>query len=576
MGTKDRPSKTITRLICRPSLEIGGETFPAEQIKEARISFRIDEFMKYRSASVTLNPSAKSRWNYHSEVKLYEEKGVILTGICTEAKYNEEGNLRLALAGPFWKLERTRTRSFETFGMRQRESVYWMMRLASPDRAPVFTGLDLDTSTRPFVYAIPLRGLSEFDKGLLLAGDTGITSKENDSVFNKILEGAESVREVEAWQQDCPRVFGVVIAEDFIQAERSALERANSMVGIVNFALTTGISHFETRYNSEPLQFHAENSFSPVALYPWIAICEAAEPKGWIRHTSPAKLEANKVPDSSLERIQFFLSKFFSAGQPGDIHDQTGRRQFIDREQKLLTSTKRSLHWLNIASQEEDIRDKFTATWTSLESVLNSVEYPGVFDRERAAAKKAIRKGIKEIALPNDPNSQISITTDMLLSRALQNQWPLRTKLSIFADSFGITLEKGDTEMIRKLSRSRNNIFHEGEYDTDVSYEQVRELQHLVERLVAGTSIGGYLDLEGQPHRFQFGDIGPEGGGAPLSIDGKDVDWEVHMFRDSKEKLVAEWIVEGKIYTEEDIYEEDITLKGSAAVPDPQPPPDSQ
>ena len=56
-----------------------------------------------------------------------------------------------------------------------------------------------------------------------------------------------------------------------------------------------------------------------------------------------------------------------------------------------------------------------------------------------------------------------------------------------------------------------------------------------------------------------------------MSIDGKDVDWELHVFRDIKEQLVAEWIVEGKIYTEEDI-----TLKGSAAVHDPQPPLDSQ
>ena len=91
METKDRPSKTITRLIRRPSLEIGSETFPAEQIKEARISFHIDEFTESRSASITLNLPAKSRWDYHSEARLYEEKGVILTGICTEVKKDEEG-----------------------------------------------------------------------------------------------------------------------------------------------------------------------------------------------------------------------------------------------------------------------------------------------------------------------------------------------------------------------------------------------------------------------------------------------------------------------------------------------------
>ena len=126
MGTKDRPSKTITRLIRRPSLEIGSEIFPAEQIKEARISFRIEEHIEYRSASVTLNPPATSRWNYHSEVKLYEEKGVILTGLCSEAIVQEDGTLRLTLSGPLWKLERTQLESFEPFGMTPREGLYWM------------------------------------------------------------------------------------------------------------------------------------------------------------------------------------------------------------------------------------------------------------------------------------------------------------------------------------------------------------------------------------------------------------------------------------------------------------------
>lgn len=429
-----------------------------------------------------------------------------------------------------------------------------MMWLSSPDRPPVFSDLELDRSPRPFMYTIPLRGLPEFNKGSLFVGDIGITSQENDNVFNRILEGAESIRREEIWNRGGPRIFGVVVAEDLIQAERVALERATSLISIINFGLTTGMSHFETRYSTEPIQFDAENSFSLVSLHPWIAIREVKELKGWIRHTSPAKLEVDKAPDNSVERIQFFLSKFFMAGQPGDIYDQTGQRRFLDREQKLLTRTNRALHWLNLAAQEDDIRDKFAATWTSLESILNSINYPEVFDGERAAIKRAIRKKIKEIHLPNETNNLLSITTVMLLNRTLQNQWPLTSKLLIFADSFGIVLEKSDIERVGKLGRARGNVFHEGENDPAITYVQVAQLKHLVERLIAATSIGGYEDLEGQLHKFQIGEIGPEGGGAPISIDGKDVAYEVHMFRDAEGRAIVEWIAEGKIYTEEDIF----------------------
>ena len=389
---------------------------------------------------------------------------MILTGLCSEAIVQEDGTLRLALAGPLWKLERTYLESFEPFGMTPREISYWMTKLTHPRHGPVVTGLDLDTSPRPFYYAIPLQGLDYLDNNLILASDTWITYKKNDNVFDFVLEQSESGKEEEAWTNDYARLLGMVIAEDLIQAERLALERANSMMGIFNLALKTGMSHFETRYNSELLQFHADNSLSPIALHPWIIISEVAKPKGWIRHTSQAKLESDKVSDSSLEQVQFFISKFLRTTQLGDIHDQTGKRQFIDREQKLLSRTKRALHWLNIASEEEDIRDKFAATWISLESVLNSVEYPGVFDGERAAVKRAIRKGIKEISLPPDTNILLSITTDMLLNRTLQGQWPPNKKLPIFAESFGITLDKEDMELVRKLSRARNNIFHEGDY----------------------------------------------------------------------------------------------------------------
>ena len=554
MTGRDRRTKIISRLIDRPSLEIESRVFPPDQIKSAKISFQINQFEESRSASVILIASPEARWNYHAEAKLYECGEVILTGTCTEANPDDQGNLRLTLHGPFWKLERTRLGNFETFGMSRKESLYWMLKLSSPDRDPVFSGLELDTSARPFLYAIPMRGLPKFSKGLILSGDTGITSKENDNVFNAILEEAESIQEEEAWNQDCPRIFGVVIAEDLVEAERLASQKAKSLIDIINFGMTTGMSHFETRYSSEPLSYSASDSFSPVSLHPWIAISEVSETKGWVRNTLPATLEADKDSDTSLQRIEFFLSKFFGAGQPGDIYGQTGQRQFPDREQKLLTGTKRALHWLNLANEGGDLRDKFAAIWTGLEAILNSIKYPGVFEGERAAVKRDIRKEMREIPLPDDISDLLSITTDMLLNRALQNDWSLNRKLPIFANAFGITIRKGDIELVRDLARVRGIAFHEGDIYPDISHEQVAQLKHLVERLIAGTSVGGYEDLEGRPHKFRIGQIGPEGGGAPLSIDGKDVGYEIRMFRDTEGEPMVEWIAEGKIYAEEDIH----------------------
>ena len=554
MPTRDSRTKTISRLIDKPSLEFGDKLFSADHIKSARISFQISQFEESRSATVTLAHSTDARWNYHSEAKLYECGEVILTGRCTEARADDQGNMQISLHGPFWQLERTRLGSFETFGMSRRESIYWMLKVSSPDRAPVFRGLELDTSARPFLYAIPIRGLPNFSKGLILAGDTGITSRRNDNVFNSILEEAESIQEEEAWNQDCPRIFGVVVARDPLEAERLASERAKSLIGIINFGITTGMSHFDTRYSREPLTYSAEDSFAPISLHPWIAISEVAEPKGWVRNTLPVTLEPDKDSETSLQRIEFFLSKFFNAGQPGDIFDQTKRRRFPDREEKLLTRTKRALYWLNLGNEGGDVRDRFAAIWTSLEAILNSINYPGVFEGERAAAKREIRKGIKKIPLPDKTHNLLSITTDMLLNRVLQNDWSLNRKLPIFANAFGITLWKEDIELVRDLARVRGTAFHEGENNPDVTAEQVSQLKHLVERLVAATSIGGYEDLEDRPHKFQIGEIGPEGGGAPLSIDGKDVDWEVHMYRDTNGEAIVEWLAEGKIYTQENIH----------------------
>ena len=234
------------------------------------------------------------------------------------------------------------------------------------------------------------------------------------------------------------------------------------MVVIINLALRTGMSHFDTRYSGDLIDFDAETSLEPVSLHPWIMIRETSQLKGWVRVIPTAKLESEISLDNSLERIRFFLSKFDRASESGDVHDQLGRRQLSAREKRLSSGIKRTLRWLNIASGEDDERDRFTATWIALESILNSITYPGVFDGERSALKDEITREVRKVSLPSTSRQSLDITKDMLENRILQNNWSLPRKLPIFAESLGVNLKPDDKKLVGMLSRARNTILHGG------------------------------------------------------------------------------------------------------------------
>ena len=523
MDTNDIPEEIGSRKLRNPRLEIGGALFPEEYVREAEIRIEGDDHLQSRSAYVSVTPPNELRWNFKDEARLYEDGEVILTGVCSEATQGEGETLHINLFGPFWKLERTPLKSLETFGMSNRENMHWLVKLTDPTMDTRISGLEMNTTTRPFMYAIPLQGLNDFQKTMFLTRDTFISSPSNDNVFQPILEGGESTKGVEDWNEPNARILGIVFADDFLKAEHLALERARLMVGIINFAAGTGMSHFETRYEHEALAFNAESCLSPVSLRPWIIIKDLTEPKGWVRDYSPPAMTPVETTGDPLERIQFFLSKFLETSESGDIHDQLGERQVSDREEKLLTGTKRAFRWLDIALGEEDLKDKFAATWIALESVLNSVKYPGVFQGERAEIKGQIRESLRKVQLPVETDAMLSVDTEMLINGALRDQWSSRRKLDMFARVFGIKINRDDKDLVSRLGRTRAVVFHEGEDNPDISIKQVMQLRSLVEKLIAATSVGGYEDLEGGSYKFQFGEIGPEGGGAPLSIDGKDV-----------------------------------------------------
>ena len=546
--------KTTTNRIINPRLEIGNESFSEHQIESAQIHTHEDDHSRFRSASVTLNPPFEGRWDYHEIVRVYEGDDLLLTGTCSEAKLAEEGRLHLKLWGLLWHLERTNLQGLGTFGMSGRERFYWVAKLTDPDMDPIVKGLEVEYKLRPFMFAIPLKNLKSSGKLLLLTEDTYIASHESETVFQPILAQFEEIKGEPAWVEGNPKIVGLVMAENFLQADHAARDRAGLMVGIINVALRTGMSHFQTRYGSELIAFSAETTLTPVSLHPWIIIREASQLKGWIRKIPTVKLKSEIILDDSLDRIRFFLSEFSRTSEAGDVHDELGRRQLCARERKLILGINRALRWLNTASSEETMRDRFAATWVALEAILNAITYPGVFEGERAMIGEEIRSSIRKINLPNATRESLAITTDMLKGRILRNDWSPPRMLSIFAESLGIRLKPNDKRLVQKLSRARNTILHEGEENPDLSLEQMNQLRYLVERLVVGASIGGYEDLEDSLHKFHIGTIGPEGGGAPISIDGKeDVPWEFRATRNKQGQLVGEWIAEGKIYSDKNI-----------------------
>ena len=547
----EQSSKTTTRPILNPRLEIGSDTFCGNQIELAQIHIHSDGRSKSRSASVILIPPIEFAWNYHAGVKVYEDDELILTGICSEATPTEEGGVNLELWGPFWQLDRTTLQRFGTFGMSNKENLYWVSKLGNPTKSHFVEGLKLDNTLRKFVFAVPLKNLNSSGSFHLLATDAGIASHEYENVFDPILAKFEETQNEPVWNRDNPKLFGIVYAETLLEADNIARDRAELMLDIINLALRTGMSHFKTRYEGNLIAFNAETTLTPVSLHPWIIVRERSMDKGWIRKIPTTKLEAEISLDKTLDRINFFLSKFSKASQSGDVYDQLGSRQLPRREQRLLRGINRSLRWLNIASSEKDVRDSFTASWVALESILNAIKYPGVFDGERAALKNEIKTKIRKIPLPNMIHESLAITTDMLESRILRNDWSLPRKLLIFAESTGLQLKPDDKQLVNKLSRARNGILHGESDNPDLSYELVNRLKYLVERLIVGASIGGYQDLEDSIHKIHVGTIGPEGGGAPITIDGReDVPYQLHVKRNREGDLVCEWIAEGNIYSD--------------------------
>ena len=503
------------------------------------------------SSSATVNVPAEARWAYHSEAVLQGANDLFHKGMCVKATSQLDGSKEFSFEGTLWELEQATVKNIEIFGMSHLEIAYCFPQVTGLVRGVKVDGLTLNAELRPFLYAVPLSGLtSTGERKSFFARDFGVVAGDLDDLFGPLIANSHIGNNEPVWEPHNPKAWGLVFAHDLIEAEALAITRAQFTVDLISFALRTGISHFDTRYNSEVLSWDIQLGRSMVALHPWVLLREQSEVKGWIR-TIPL-IEQSEAIDLHVgyDKIMFFTERFLDASEAGDYLDQAGRRTLSSREQRLSSGIQRSLRWLAIASNEEALADRFIATWISLESVLNCIEYPGVFKGKRSSLRPAIEQLITKMELPSDGMDPLEVSEDLIRGRVLQGEWPVRSKLDMFAKSCGVQLRSDDTELVKNLGKLRGQIFHIGSTDCMVSREQLRRLEYLVERLVVAVSEYGYEDLEEDSlHQLRFGKLGEEGGAAPLFLNGREIPYRFTVIRDRDGQQIEEFVIEGKVYS---------------------------
>jgi hypothetical protein len=541
-------NKLEKRQVSNPKICIGTYCFPEETIINATISAHNEERYSFNTADVQISPGPDSRWDYRAEATLDEDGERLMTGICTNAIVTDGGDLSVSLSGPFWKLQHSHSGELEFFGMPPKEIMYWLMTLLK-DRIEI-EGLKLDNEPRPFMYAVPLNGITDHNLKSFFQNDIGVAAAEMDTTFAPLMAKLKMGQTQPVWQPDVPKAYGVVFASDLLQAEQLALDRAQFTADLINFTFKSGASHFETRNGGELLSWNAGKALATVSLHPWILLREIKSLKGWVRCLSPVETRASIELSEGFGRIKSFFEHFKETMLVDDFHDQIGKRELSRTERRILRAVRRCIRWHGIASREPDLRDKFLGFWIALEAILESIEYPEVFAGDRVFVKDYLSDKIDSAPFPKNQPKTLTVDANLLKGRLLQNEWPLKSKLGAFAEAFGIKLQSDDLKLINDLRKIRGRVLHSGRQDSDITVRQVRGLEYLVERLLMASSIGAYRNVEDSVrHKLAFGEVDSAiGGGAPLQLDGVPVAYKFEVRTRSDGTQETRITVDGKIY----------------------------
>lgn len=529
----------------------GSDCFPSGTLSSVHLTQSIRDKQIVHISSARVVPPSGFTWDYHADMVINKHASTLHRGICLKSEIKPEGSILFDSQDFGWEYEQLIVNKINFFNMSEKEVAYWLNMLVGVVKGVEIPGLKLVRKLRPFVYTVPLRGLTLNGQSVSFFNrDFGVASGEYDDIFGPLLADSDLTKEEKVWKDDNPKTWGVVLAHDHLEAERIALDRAQLSADIINFALRTGVSHFKTRYEDILLEWNVDIGRSLVTLHPWVCLLEVSTKSGWVRTIPLVDRKTETNLEEGYDRIKLFIDKLSDVSQAGDIEDQTGRRKLSDREQKLIVGIQRSLRWLSVASNEKSKEDQFVATWISLESILNSIEYPGVFAGKRRVYQSKLKRAVDGLSLPKNPEEELCLSDELVRNRVFQKEWPLRTKLVLFAKSLGIQLNSDDSRLVRDLQLLRSRILHGGKNDRTKLNGQLRKLQYLVERLVIAASIGGYEDLEEETKvQLRRGKIGPQGGAMPLYVDNTKVPYTLRIREDEEGRSTLEFIVHGKIHS---------------------------
>ena len=528
--TIQRPTFTFTPAVTRDDLtklhhkpthfgagETGATIYTEDETRTRRL----------RQAESTLRPDPAKRWSYHQTLELYRGDHCLDRGRCVDATWTDSKTLLKVRWSDFsWDLDSIMLRRCVTLNMRGPEQAYWLVRLMHSGKDPDILGFAPDTTLRLFRYAVPLTGLSNGDSARLVGhSDFGVTSSDPNDPTNRLIAQLTKDVDRDSWAVDVPKIFGGVVARTPLEAEAHALRRARFAADLLTFAVHTGASHFDTTYDTQHLDWAAIDSIAAVSTQPWLLLFEATTLKGWIRSVPLTFIGRRTRLGAIRKRVRTFLNNFSRVAASGDAAEQLQiNAPRAAREDRISKAVQTAVHWLaEAARMPEDDDYRLLPVWTALEAVLSAIEYPPVFDKRRLDIKRQLLAAINGIE--GADVDEIAPLKDLLRTRLLNNAWPIRRQLELFAEAFGVRLHAGDSEVVKRLARIRGQAVHTGGAPVEGLGCEIEQLRYLVDRLVMAASVCAVrAPTKDEGYAIKIVGLEPgTTGAATIYIDGKEV-----------------------------------------------------
>ena len=327
-----------------------------------------------------------------------------------------------------------------------------------------------------------------------------------------------------------------------------------------------GSSHFDTLHDSERLDWDGAVAESTVSTRPWLLLFEEKTLKGWVRSVPLTFTDAKPKLHTVKGRIQTFLKRFHKIAQGGDAAEQIRPDRRSEREARIAKAVQTALHWLAEAARSPEGEYQLMPVWTALEAVLGAIEYPKVFDNSSQHIKDIVLAAIDRIEERPGDAEVPRLSREMLRGRLLNNNWPVRTQVELFAKAFGIRLHKGDKKLVGRLAQARGKVVHTGDQAVEDLSCEISQLKYLVERLIMGASVGGIRAKKGdKKHVIKIKGIEPgTSGAASIYVNGREVSYTLSWTRrgDGSGGMVI--LADGQIYDTTNRYNCLDSLSGRA------------